>query len=297
MKGAPLADGLLPVDKPMGLTSHDVVASARRALGLRRIGHTGTLDPFASGLLLLLLGTTTRLAEYFDGFAKEYRATARLGICTTTDDREGEVVAVSDAWVDLEPAVIEETMASFRREIVQVPPAYSAKKVGGRPAHRRVRAGETVELAAVSVTIHEIVIEELALPDVRFRVRCSTGTYVRALARDLGERLGVGAHLVELRRLAIGPFRIEEALPYDLLGDAARVAEAWLPPLGALAHLTRIDVGDEEAGKLAMGQALAAGEYGVPEEAGPIAVARGDALVAVAERDGDLIRPKKVFIA
>ena len=297
MKGAPLAEGLLPVDKPMGLTSHDVVASARRALGLRRIGHTGTLDPFASGLLLLLLGTTTRLTEYLDGFSKEYRATARLGTCTATDDLEGEVVAVSDAWVDLEPAAIEGAVASFRGEIGQVPPTYSAKKVGGRPAHRRVRAGETVELAAVSVTIHEIVIEELALPDVRFRVRCSTGTYVRALARDLGERLGVGAHLVELRRLAIGPFRIEEALPYELLGDAARVAEAWLPPLGALAHLTRIDVGDEEAGKLAMGQALAADEYGVPEEAGPIAVARGDVLVAVAKRDGDLIRPKKVFIA
>jgi tRNA pseudouridine55 synthase len=294
---SPLQGGLL-VDKPEGPTSHDMVARARRALGVRRVGHTGTLDPFASGLLVLLVGRATRLAEYLDDFPKEYLARARLGIRTDTDDREGEVVAETPGWEGLDPARVIASLQSFTGDLDQVPPAYSAKKRGGEAAYRKARRGETVGLDPVRVRVHQIRVEEVALPWVDFRVVCSTGTYIRALARDAGEALGVGAHLVSLRRTRIGPFSVDDALPGDRLDrEGAREVmstAAWRTPLELVEHLERIQVDEEGAARLVSGQGV---EQTDEDRAGdgPVAVALGDRLVAVGARCGSSIRPRKVF--
>lgn len=318
--------GFLRVDKPEGPTSHDVVASARRALGTRRIGHTGTLDPFASGLLLLALGTATRLIEFLSDLDKEYRAVARLGVRTDTHDREGTVVSESDAWREVTPEAIEAALEPLRGTILQEPPAFSAKKLGGEPAHRKARRGEAVSLPAVPVTVHEIRIEQIALPDVTLRVRCSTGTYVRALARDLGEALGVGAHLRALRRERIGSFTVDRAPGPDALDDPARVEAGWITPLEALAHLTRVEIDAVPAARLGHGESVSMDDVEVladpvgpngatargaaregfaagarppagsaPSEGAPVVVSVDGRLLAVAERSGTRLRPRKVF--
>jgi tRNA pseudouridine55 synthase len=291
-------DFVLPVDKPVGPTSHDVVAAARKALGERRVGHTGTLDPFASGLLLLCVGRATRLAEYFSGLDKAYDAEARLGVATDTLDCEGEVVSESDAWTDLTEAALEEALGALRGEIQQVPPQFSAKKVDGERAYKTARDGRRVELPPVAVTVHELTLTGVDLPLVRFRVRCSSGTYVRALARDLGDALGVGAHLTALRRTAVGAWRVASALSMDDLADPVRVAAAAVDPLEALAHLPIVEVDGEAAGRLAHGQTVEIPGAGhAASGAGVIAVAHDGALVAVGEADERVIRPRKVFAA
>ena len=288
-------DGLIPIDKPTGPTSHDIVARGRRALGIRRIGHSGTLDPFASGLLLLLVGGATRLAEYLAPLPKEYVARARLGVRTSTDDPEGEVVAESDAWRGLSREAVEMALEPLRGEIAQTPPVYSAKKVAGQPAHRRVRAGEEVVLEPARVVVHELTIEDFDLPWVTLRVRCSTGTYIRALARDLGEALGVGAHLAELRRTRIGPFRVEDALPPGELDHQESVNRALVSPLDALGHLERVDIDEESAARVRMGQFLAAEAYGLLAEEPLLALSCEGELVAVASVTEGRIRPRKVM--
>src|SRR5690606_5028509 len=174
-------EGVLPVDKPAGPTSHDVVAQARRALGERRIGHTGTLDPFASGLLLLCVGRATRIAEYLTDMPKAYRATMRLGAATDTDDATGSVVAESDAWRTLDDATIRAAFAAEAGRRPQRPPAYSAKKIAGERAHRLARRGEIVELPDVDIEVHAIEVIAIALPEITFHVRCSSGTYIRSI--------------------------------------------------------------------------------------------------------------------
>ena len=288
-------EGLLPLDKPVGPSSHDMVALTRRRLGIRRAGHTGTLDPSASGLLLVFLGRSTRLAEYLHSFPKDYIACARLGIATTTDDLEGEITSRSDDWRGLSPGEISAAFEAFTGVTQQRPPHFSAKKMRGRPAYVLARSGEEVSLTPVPVTIHGIDLESLDLPDVRFRVRCSTGTYVRGLARDLGEYLGVGAHLTELRRLAIGPFHVDDALRPEALLDSAEVARATILPLDAVSHLPRLEVTREEAMRLQSGQSLSFDEEATPEGEGEHAVVFGPHLLAVAVREGRLVRPRKVF--
>ena len=284
--------GVLPVDKPDGPTSHDVVAMARRALRTRRIGHTGTLDPFATGLLLLCVGPATRLAEYLTGMDKRYEAVARLGQATDTLDRTGTVVSRSDAWSALDDDAIRAAFESQRGPLRQRPPVYSAKKVGGRRAYELARAGAAVEPEPVDVTIRSLEVTGMDGPDVAFRMHCSSGTYVRAVARDAGEALGVGAHLVALRRTHVGEFGVDEALPLDRLGDAPAVEAALIPPLRALRHLPTVAVDAEEAGRVRHGQALdAAGR--APE--GLVALSAEGALLAVAESDGGRIRPRKVL--
>lgn len=284
------------VDKPVGPTSHDMVAAARRSLLTRRIGHSGTLDPFASGLLLLCVGRTTRLVEYLHDLPKEYRATARLGVRTTTDDLDGDVTETSEEWGSLDRDAIVAALAEFEGTIAQRPPMYSAKKVGGRHAYALAREGERVDLASVPVTIERIDLLDLDLPNVSFSVRCSTGTYIRAIARDLGDRLGVGAHLTSLRRTAIGPFRVEEALQPEELDDPDRVARAILPALAAVAHLPRWEANPTDVEMLATGRPVALDLERVSARGdGPHAVTLGDELVAVAFRDGEWLKPKKVF--
>jgi len=288
-------NGVLPVDKPVGPTSHDVVGMARRALNTRQVGHAGTLDPFASGLLLVCLGSATRLAEYLTGLPKTYAATMRLGEATDTDDLTGEVIAATGAWHAVTREAIEAALAAQVGTIEQLPPAYSAKKVGGERMYAAARRGEEVERRPVPVTIHSIDVSKVELPDVEFEVECGAGTYIRAIARDVGLALGVGGHLRALRRTRSGPHTVDHAVPADALGDAERVAAAMLTPLEAVAHLPRVAVDDAGLAALRHGRAVPAAA--ATPEGTPVALASaGGELLAIGERDGGVVRPRKVFV-
>ena len=204
--------GALLVDKPAGPSSHEVVARVRKLFGTRAVGHTGTLDPFASGLLVLVLGPSTRLARWAEQRPKTYRAVARLGQVTTTDDCTGEILEDSAGIGWPGQATVEQALEGFRGSQQQRPPAYSAKRLQGVRSYRAARRnGMTLELKPVSVTVFRIALLEWRPPFLTFRAEVSPGTYLRALARDLGSRLGTGAHLTELRREQVGPWRVELA--------------------------------------------------------------------------------------
>lgn len=283
--------GIVRVDKPAGPTSHDVVAAARRALGERRIGHTGTLDPFATGLLLVCVGRmATRLVPLLTGLRKRYHATARLGEETTTDDGTGEVTLRASV-AELDPAAVRAALEDMAGEVMQTPPAFSAKKVDGRRAYESARAGIEVDLAPVKVVLHEVVVREIRLPDVEFEVECSSGTYVRAIARDLGRVLGVGGHLTTLRRTAIGVHSVEGAVPVDRLDDEAAVRAAWLSPLQAVGHLPSIAIDEADAARIRHGMMIRAPGH---EQGGQIALSHEGALLAIGEVDGESILPRKV---
>jgi tRNA pseudouridine55 synthase len=291
---APGPVGVLLVDKPVGPTSHDAVSAVRRALKTRQVGHTGTLDPFASGLLLVCLGPATRLAEYFAPLPKTYVATLRLGQATNTDDHTGEVVSSSDAWSQVARERVEAALAELVGEIQQVPPAFSAKKVDGERMYDVARRGGEVDLPPVAVTIHAIRLLSIDLPDVVFEVECGSGTYIRAIARDVGAALGVGGHLRELRRTAIGPHRVDRAVTLDRLGEADAVARATVAPADALAHLPRVVADARGEVDVRHGRALPA-----PADlrvTGPVAIVSADGgLLAVGESADGTVRPRKVF--
>jgi tRNA pseudouridine55 synthase len=215
-------NGLLILDKPAGMTSHDVVARTRRILGERSIGHLGTLDPMATGVLPLLLGRYTRLAQFFGRMEKAYTGSIRFGQATTTYDAEGEAVGPHTP-VSLDGEELERQAAAFNGELLQTPPAYSAKKIKGRAAYSLARAGETIELAPVRIVVHDFTITSLEGDTAEFRATVSAGGYIRSLAHDLGHRLGCGAHLASLRRVAAGPFHADAALSLE---DLATLAEA-----------------------------------------------------------------------
>jgi len=232
-----MARGMLLLDKPGGITSHDVVAIARRALGEKKVGHAGTLDPMATGLLLLGVGSATRLLTYLVGLDKTYAATIRLGEATTTDDAEGEVTGRVDAS-RITPEALEAALATQRGALDQVPSSVSAIKVDGRRAYDRVRAGEEVELAARRITVSRLEVLDsrtgAGVLDLDVEVDCSSGTYIRAIARDLGAALGVGGHLTALRRTRIGPFDVADAHPAGERG-APGFGAADLVPAGSVA--------------------------------------------------------------
>jgi tRNA pseudouridine55 synthase len=216
-----VTDGLVVVDKPGGMTSHDVVSRVRRLAGTRKVGHAGTLDPMATGVLVLGVNRATRLLGHLMLTEKRYDATIRLGVATTTDDAEGEVVATAST-AGLDEAAIRAAAAEFVGDLMQVPTAVSAIKVDGKRAYQRVREGEDVELAARPVTVHELEVTDVRASDgteLDVSVRCSSGTYIRAIARDLGARLGVGGHLTALRRTAVGPYDLAVAHSLDELAD------------------------------------------------------------------------------
>jgi len=286
--------GVLLLDKPPGPTSHDVVDEVRRAFGIRRVGHAGTLDPFASGLLVVLVGSATRLSEYLLGLEKAYHATLRFGTETTTHDPEGEVVREDSSWETLTVDSVEAALAGLRGRILQQPPRYSAKKIKGTSAHARVRRGEEISLEPVPVSIHELEISSMPLPLCHLNVRCSSGTYVRALARDLGRALGPGAYLTGLRRTAVGPFSVDDATPLADLTGEVDLPRAILPPARALGHLPALEVGGQDAGRVRQGQAVAVNMSGLPENA-PLRILLDGRLIAIGSRTGDVVRPKKVF--
>jgi len=293
MSGPEPTPRVLRVDKPVGPTSHDVVGAVRRALGTRRVGHTGTLDPFASGLLLVCVGSATRIAEHLTGLPKRYEATLRFGTATDTDDRTGQPVATDEAWRALDADAVAAALDGFRGEIQQAPPAYSAKKIQGERAYRLARRGQAVAPAPVSVTVHAFELVELALPTARFEVACSSGTYIRALARDLGTALGTSAHLTGLRRTRVGSHGVEGAVTLADLGDDAALAAASLTPLEALAHLPTLRVDDAAAAELAHGRAVPA-PADAPEGV-RAAVAWQGRLHALADVSQGALRPRKVF--
>ncbi len=278
------------MDKPSGPTSHDVVQRVRRALGVRAVGHTGTLDPFASGLLVVLVGRATRVARFFDGLPKTYRAVARVGVRTDTDDRTGSVLGDARDVSALTSAEVRAALAALAGSHAQRPPAYSAKQRHGVRSYRRARRGEAVELPEVAVTVHAAELLELAGNCLAFRVTVSTGTYVRALARDLGERLGVGAHLAELRREAIGGLRVEQAVPLERLDRETQL----LPLARVLEHLPAVALSDQELAGVRHGRPLvdrrAGGRTGAP-----VALLAADAVVAIAIEQGDSLKPVVVL--
>jgi tRNA pseudouridine55 synthase len=286
--------GLVVVDKPSGMTSHDVVARVRRLAGTRKVGHAGTLDPMATGVLVVGLNRATRLLGHLLLTDKSYDATVRLGISTSTDDAEGEVVGTVDASRVTDDEV-RSVLAAMVGDIEQVPSAVSAIKVDGRRAYERVRAGEQVELAARPVRIHAIDVtgirrEEPGAVDVDLAVRCSSGTYVRAIARDLGVALGVGGHLTALRRTAVGSFDLATARSLDDLAE-----ELVLLPIGDAARDTfpSVDLPAELAADVRHGRKLALGL----DADGPHALFAPDGeFLALYEPDGDGARAVAVFV-
>ena len=288
-------DGLVIVDKPQGLTSHDVVGRMRRIAGTRRVGHAGTLDPMATGVLVLGVNKATRLLHHLVLADKAYTATIRLGQATTTDDAEGELVGGASAASLIEDAVVA-AMRPLSGDIEQVPSAVSAIKVDGKRAYQRVRDGETVLLAARPVTVSRF--EALAfrrdkeLLDVDVVVECSSGTYVRALARDLGAALGVGGHLTALRRTRVGPFTLDQAHTLEELASLADPVALPLADAVRVAMAVR-DVDEDEASALSFGKALQVrGIEGTHAAIAP----DGSVVALLQERDG-LAKPVLVFAA
>lgn len=244
--------GAVLVDKPAGPTSHDVVRIVRRATGADSAGHTGTLDPFATGLMVVLLGRATRVAQFVEGDRKTYFATAELGCATTTDDATGEPLGPPVDLDQVSEAAVLAGLARFRGPIRQRPPAYSAKQVDGQRAYALARRGRDVTLEDVTVMVHTIELVRWQAPRLEFRCTVSAGTYIRAIARDLGALLGCGAHLTALRREAIGALTVRDAIPLARVDAATRVR----PPQEVLAQLPQLVVPAERRAGLRHGQAL-----------------------------------------
>jgi tRNA pseudouridine55 synthase len=281
--------GFIVVDKPAGMTSHDVVARVRRILKIRKAGHTGTLDPFATGVLPVALGEGTKAIPFLDEGIKEYRAVMRLGIATATEDLEGEVIARRPIDGIGEPE-IRSVLAAFIGTIDQIPPMYSAIKRNGVPLYKLARKGDEVEREARQVTILSLTADRIDLPLVTFTVRCSRGTYVRSLARDIGERLGCGAHLTELRRTRSGPFSLEQARTLEQLADEASSGPEQvkiIPLAAALAHLPRLTLTPDGERRVRNGIAPVPDDLETPSRlpasGGWVVFYRGATVVAVAE--------------
>lgn len=288
---APAPSGLVVVDKPGGMTSHDVVSRVRRLAGTRKVGHAGTLDPMATGVLVLGVNRATRLLGHLMLTEKAYDATIRLGVATTTDDAEGEVTAVRPA-AHLDEATVRAALAGFVGDIEQVPTAVSAIKVDGKRAYQRVRDGEQVELKARPVTVHELVVGDVRTSgehlDVDVSLRCSSGTYVRAVARDLGARLEVGGHLTALRRTAVGPYALASARTLEELAE-----EFTMMPIAqaARAAFAATDLDEGQAADVRVGRPL---DLAVP---GLTAVFAPDGeFLALYEPRGGVARPVAVFV-
>jgi tRNA pseudouridine55 synthase len=292
-------DGLLLIDKPEGITSFAAVRRVRQVFQVKKVGHLGTLDPFATGLLPLALGEATKLAQFLLDEPKTYLATLKLGVETDTQDLTGQVTSESDYLPSVEEVC--HIAGSFVGEIDQVPPMYSAVHHQGERLYKLARRGERVEAPPRQVVIHWLEIKDVAVPRVTLEVECSKGTYIRTLAHDLGRALGCGAHLVGLTRLAVGPFRLEEALPLDELektADAAHLHRCLIPLARCLPGLKAVRLEGFQARCLAQGQTLLWPEQ-EPAEGEKVRVVADGNLVAVAtvRRQGtaQVLAPVRIF--
>lgn len=298
------AHGLLLIDKPQGITSHDVVGRVRRIIGIRAIGHAGTLDPFATGLLVLCIGNATRLSEYLLGETKTYSGRMKLGERTNTDDLDGEVTVRREVHVS--PDDLERVRQMFIGPISQVPPQFSAIQIGGKRAYKLARSGETVELLARPVQILSLTLTLADANTIDLRMTCTAGTYVRALARDVGEALGCGAHLISLRREQSGPFALASAVSLEALQTAATEGD-WmrylLPMDRAVDHFAAFHLDEAASARFTNGQTV---RIEPPEMAGietELITCRvydaGGTFVAIGEYAGatGALKPVKVFHA
>lgn len=279
------------VAKPAGPTSHDVVDIVRRVLGVQRVGHLGTLDPFAKGLLVLVVGRATRLAAFAAGWTKSYEGVIRLGITTDTDDATGVSIATAP-WTGITLEQLASVIGEFRGAYEQRPPAYSAVKIDGERAYKRARRGETVAPAARRVEIHELEIVEAAVPDLRFRATVSGGTYLRSVARDIGAALGCGGHLAALRRTAVGRLQLADAV----LPEAVTPADVRDPAV-LVQDLARRNLTDDEREAVVHGRPIAVGPLTPspePQAPGPVALFAGGQLLAVADHVGEFLKPRVV---
>jgi tRNA pseudouridine55 synthase len=298
---------LLNLDKPPGITSHQAVQTVRRILGSRRVGHGGTLDPAATGVLPILLGDATRLMEFLADAEKHYVATVHLGIVTDTLDADGRILEQNELPADLNRSRTETTLSEFRGEILQAVPSYSAVRQDGRRMYELARKGRPVDTPTRTVHIRKLQLSAFAPPELVVDVTCGKGTYIRQLAADLGERLGCGAHLKALRRTRVGPLRVEDGVSLEDLARAAEqgtVEKHILPMSTAAWNLPRARVDSQTAKKLGNGQRISIETLGLaPEAPDPtlesdqlVAVSVGDDdLVAVVRINGDHAQPVKVF--
>ncbi len=287
MPDAPAA-GLLLVDKPAGVSSFGAIARLRRSYG-RKLGHTGTLDPFATGLLVVLHGRATRLAPYLGGLDKRYLATVQFGATSTTDDPEGELEPTGGTT---DAAAVTAALPGFVGTIEQVPPAASAVHIDGERAYRRFRRGETVTVPARQVIVHEITLMHFdqALQTAQLDVACGPGTYIRSIARDLGDQLGVGAHLTALRRTEVGGFHVDDAAEPDAIVASEPGTLGWASPLVAIPDLPRRSLTPAERTEIGHGRRIAGDGL-----TGDVALVVDDALVAIGEADGSQIAPRLVL--
>jgi tRNA pseudouridine55 synthase len=289
--------GVVNLDKPVGPTSHDMVALMRRLTGDRRIGHAGTLDPLASGVLPILVGAATRFSQELTGGRKRYTATIRLGATSATDDGEGPITVVGHAIPD--DAAIEAALTGFVGTFDQLPPAFSARKLGGRTAHRAARTGEALALPPRTVTVESIEVEDISRTneavDVTIDLRCGPGTYVRSIARDLGEQLGCGGHLAALRRTEAAGLRVEDAITpgqLESLQAGGRLADALLP-VAELLPLPQLRLSEQEADRFRHGSRIAVSD-GPPSGRLAVFDAR-DQLLGIGTVAGGELQPEKVI--
>ena len=292
--------GVLVVDKPVGMTSHDVVQVIRNGTGLRRAGHTGTLDPRASGVLVILVGPAVRLSEYVSASDKRYQAIIRLGSTTDTFDAEGKFTR-SNQPVDVTEAQFEEVLQSFIGEIEQTPPPYSAVKVQGRKAYEMARQGEEVDLTPRKIQVHHLEVLEWAPPEVVVDVHCSSGTYVRSLANDLGEKLGCGAYLVGLRRTKSGRFSLRDATPLRKLQEAFTAGNWYqylIPAAEALGDWPAVELSPDEVEAVRHGHRVKVKEGNTEAKVRGVST-QGELValmeIATAEYGSSEWQPRKVF--
>ena len=291
--------GVLVVDKPVGMTSHDVVQAIRMGTGIRRAGHTGTLDPRASGVLVILVGPAVRLSEYVSASDKRYQAVIRLGASTDTYDADGRFTQQTDAPISVTERQFEETLKQFVGEIEQTPPPYSAVKVQGRRAYDMARQGEEVDLAPRKITVHHLEVLEWAPPEVVVDIHCSSGTYVRSLANDMGNALGCGAYLIGLRRTKSGRFSLRDATPLRKLQEAFQAGNWYqllIPAAEALADWPAIELDPDQVDAIKHGHRIPAAESATGMVRG---VSMAGELVALLELDeaAHEWQPKKVFFS
>jgi len=307
-------NGILIIDKPAGITSHDVVSRVRRILHTKRVGHTGTLDPFATGVMVILVGQATRLAQFLDKDVKEYEAVVRFGFETDTGDRTGTRTPAArsqkpEAGINGTLAIedVRSALDDFRGKIEQMPPMYSAKKIDGKKLYELARKGETVERKPIAVTIHELALSvppavagglSTASDEVKINVRCSAGTYIRTLAEDIGRKLGTGAHLTELRRTAAGKFSIDQSITLERLGDLEDPTTALMPMTDAVSNLAKFIVPDDRIDKTRNGLSTRVFDTGFSDGEPVQMVDASQELIAIGFFDAaeNIVQPKVVLV-
>jgi tRNA pseudouridine55 synthase len=291
-----LTDGLLIIDKPADWTSHDVVAKVRKLCRTKRVGHTGTLDPFATGVLVICLNRATRLVQFLTGADKDYLATMRFGFATDTGDLTGTPLAPQTSTAHLTDALIENALAPFRGRITQIPPMYSAKKIGGVKLYEMARRGEEIERPPIAVEItHLTLVAPLHNDECTMRVMCSSGTYIRTLAEDIGKQLGLGAHLTSLRRMRVGTCDLSRALTLEQLAALADDFPTVVQPMADALALPEVQLSAGEREMIAHGRAIQAASQWPNEQ--QIKLLRDRELIAIAVYNPatNSLQPRVVF--